>query len=92
VIFCRNCTEVVDEHYHRRCVRCRHGWVEQTTAQPKRLTVRMLGGDVELACRCGLSLVQAPRAPIADRCPKCGAEWSLGTEYSRSNANARAIR
>jgi hypothetical protein len=48
---------------------------EQTTRQPKPLTVRLRGDDVELTCMCGLVLVQPLRAVITDQCPRCRRRW-----------------
>jgi len=69
------CSEVTGEHFHRRCMRCRHRWAEQTSERPKPLSLRVLGNDVELTCVCGLTLVQPLRAVIEERCPRCRREW-----------------
>ena len=44
----------LDEHYHRRCMRCRNRWAEQTDAQPKSLSVRMLPDGFAVAVSVGL--------------------------------------
>jgi hypothetical protein len=75
VIYCNGCAEVGDPHYHRKCMRCFHRWAEQTEAQPKPLTVRLCGHDVELTCVCTFTLVQPLRAVIADQCPRCRRSW-----------------
>jgi hypothetical protein len=75
VAYCPGCAQVAGEHYHRRCMTCRQGWAEQTEAQPKPLTVRLRGHDVELTCVCTFTLVQPLRAVIADECPKCRRSW-----------------
>jgi hypothetical protein len=36
-------------------MKCRQGWAEQTEAQPKPVTVRLLGHDVELTCVCAFT-------------------------------------
>jgi len=71
LVYDRECSGVTGEHFHRRCMKCRHRWAEQTSERPKALALRVLGHDVELACACGLVLVQPLRAAIHDRCPKC---------------------
>jgi hypothetical protein len=76
VMYCHGCAEVDGEHYHRRCMACRHGWAEQTVKRPTPLTVRMLGQDVELVCAaCSFTLVQPLREVIADQCPRCRRRW-----------------
>jgi hypothetical protein len=43
---------------------------------PAALTVRWHGRDeVELSCLCTFAVVQFARAPIAERCPRCGRAW-----------------
>jgi hypothetical protein len=75
VAYCPRCSEVTDEHYHRRCMKCGHGWAEQTTRQPKPLTVRLRGHDVELTCVCTFTVVQPLRAVIAEQYPRCRRRW-----------------
>lgn len=45
------------------------------TKRTSALTMKLLGRDVELTCRCGFVLTQPLRAAIDAQCPKCGRRW-----------------
>jgi len=39
------------------------------------LTLRVVGRDLLIECRCGFMLTQPLRAAIAEQCPKCRRGW-----------------